>query len=136
MSNLWKIVAMGVVAAGAYFVAREVIERHENGEDCSPKAVLGGLGKKAGKFFESRCACCEDDFDDFDDFEDFELDDDDDLDFDTDEMEGDQLTDDGYIVEFSADEEPAAEEAPAPETTDAPEAEETPADDDGEAEDK
>jgi hypothetical protein len=126
MGNFWKIVVMGVVAAGAYVVAKEVIERHENGEDCSPRAVLKGIAKKTSDFFESRCTCCADEFDDFDDFEDFELDDDDDsIDFGTDDMEGDNLTDDGYILEFSAEEEdkpaPAAPETPAEETGDAAE---------------
>ena len=131
MNNFWKLVAMGVTAAAAYVIAKEVVERHENGEDCSPKAVLMGIGKKASKFFEEKCGCYyEDEFDDFDDFEEFELDDDDDdvVDFSTDDMESDKLTDDGYILEFSADEEekaeaPAAPEA-APETAEeAPEAE-------------
>ena len=131
MSNFWKLVAMGATAAAAYVIAKEVVERHENGEDCSPKAVFKGIGKKIGKFFEEKCGCYyEDDFDDFDDFEDFELDDEDTYEFDADDMESDKLTDDGYILEFSADEEEKAEEAPAPEA--APEAaEETP-----EAEDK
>ena len=117
MSNFWKIVAMGATAAAAYVIAKEVVERHENGEDCSPKAVFKGIGKKVGKFFEEKCGCyCEDDFDDFDDFEDFELDDEDTYEFADDNMESDKLTDDGYILEFSADEEEdKPEEAPAPE---------------------
>ncbi len=116
MSNFWKIVAMGATAAAAYVIAKEVVERHENGEDCSPKAVFKGIGKKVGKFFEEKCGCyCEDDFDDFDDFEDFELDDEDTYEFADDDMESDKLTDDGYILEFSADEEEKPEEAPAPE---------------------
>ena len=131
MSNFWKLVAMGATAAAAFVIAKEVVERHENGEDCSPKAVLKGIGKKASKFFEEKCGCYyEDEFDDFDDFEDFELDDDDDdvADFSTDDMESDKLTDDGYILEFSADEEEKPAEAPAPEaapetTEEAPEAE-------------
>ena len=131
MSNFWKLVAMGATAAAAFVIAKEVVERHENGEDCSPKAVLKGIGKKASKFFEEKCGCYyEDEFDDFDDFEDFELDDDDDdvVDFSTDDMESDKLTDDGYILEFSADEEEKPAEAPAPEaapetTEEAPEAE-------------
>ena len=75
-----------------------------------------------------------DDFDDFEDFEDFETDDG--VDFDTTDMESDKLTDDGYIMEFDADEEakpaeePASEEAPAAEETSAPEAPEAPAIDD------
>ena len=130
MSNFWKLVAMGATAAAAYVIAKEVVERHENGEDCSPKAVFMGIGKKVGKFFEEKCGCYYDDeFDDFDDFEDFELDDDDDvLEFGDDDMESDKLTDDGYILEFSADEEEKPAEAPAPEaapetTEEAPEAE-------------
>lgn len=116
MSNFWKIVAMGATAAAAYVIAKEVVERHENGEDCSPKAVFKGIGKKVSKFFEEKCGCyCEDDFDDFDDFEDFELDDEDTYEFADDDMESDKLTDDGYILEFSADEEEKPEEAPAPE---------------------
>lgn len=116
MSNFWKLVAMGATAAAAYVIAKEVVERHENGEDCSPKAVFKGIGKKIGKFFEEKCGCYyEDDFDDFDDFEDFELDDEDTYEFDADDMESDKLTDDGYILEFSADEEEKPEEAPAPE---------------------
>ena len=117
MSNFWKIVAMGATAAAAYVIAKEVVERHENGEDGSPKAVFKGIGKKVGKFFEEKCGCyCEDDFDDFDDFEDFELDDEDTYEFADDEMESDKLTDDGYILDFSADEEEdKPEEAPAPE---------------------
>ena len=107
---------MGATAAAAYVIAKEVVERHENGEDCSPKAVFKGIGKKIGKFFEEKCGCYyEDDFDDFDDFEDFELDDEDTYEFDADDMESDKLTDDGYILEFSADEEEKPEEAPAPE---------------------
>ncbi|MBQ9902711.1 MAG: hypothetical protein IJM51_10085 [Clostridia bacterium] len=131
MSNFWKLVAMGVTAAAAFVIAKEVVERHEKGEDISPKAVLKGLGRKASKFFEEKCGCYyEDDFDDFDDFEDFELDDDDDdiLEFGTDDMESDQLTDDGYILEFSAEEEEKPAETPAPEAApenagEAPEAE-------------
>ena len=122
MSNFWKLVAMGATAAAAYVIAKEVVERHENGEDCSPKAVFKGIGKKIGKFFEEKCGCCyEDDFDDFDDFEDFELDDEDDYKFSDDDMESDKLTDEGYILEFSADEEAKTEEAPATEA--APESE-------------
>ena len=129
MSNFWKLVAMGVTAAAAYVIAKEVVERHEKGEDCSPKAVFKGIGKKVGDFFQAKCGCyCEDDFDDFDDFEDFELDDEDTFEFDDDDMESDKLTDEGYIVEFSADEEDAPKETPAPEaapeTEEAPEAEE------------
>ena len=118
MSNFWKVVAMGATAAAAFVIAKEVIERHEKGEDISPKAVLKGIGKKASKFFEEKCGCYyEDDFDDFDDFEDFEIDEDDDdtLDFITDDMESDKLTDEGYILEFSADEEAKPEETPAAE---------------------
>ena len=122
MSNFWKLVAMGATAAAAYVIAKEVVDRHEKGEDCSPKAVFMGIGKKIGKFFEEKCGCYyEDDFDDFDDFEDFELDDEDTFEFDGDDMESDNLTDDGYILEFSADEEEKPEEAPAPETEAAPE---------------
>ncbi len=122
MSNFWKLVAMGATAAAAYVIAKEVVDRHEKGEDCSPKAVFMGIGKKIGKFFEEKCGCYyEDDFDDFDDFEDFELDDEDTFEFDGDDMESDKLTDDGYILEFSADEEEKPEEAPAPETEAAPE---------------
>ncbi len=126
MSNFWKIVAMGATAAAAYVVAKEVIERHENGEDCSPKAVLMGIGKKFSKFFEEKCSCCyDDDFDEFDDFEDFELDDDDDIiDFSTDDMESDKLTDEGYILEFSAEEEVKPEETAAPEAAPAAKPEE------------
>ncbi len=122
MSNFWKLVAMGATAAAAYVIAKEVVERHENGEDCSPKAVFMGIGKKVGKFFEEKCGCYYDDeFDDFDDFEDFELDDDDDvLEFGDDDMESDKLTDDGYILEFSAEDEDKPEDKPeeeaAPET--------------------
>ena len=122
MSNFWKLVAMVATAAAAYVIAKEVVDRHEKGEDCSPKAVFMGIGKKIGKFFEEKCGCYyEDDFDDFDDFEDFELDDEDTFEFDGDDMESDKLTDDGYILEFSADEEEKPEEAPAPETEAAPE---------------
>ena len=135
MSNFWKLVAMGATAAAAYVIAKEVVERHENGEDCSPKAVFMGIGKKIGKFFEEKCGCYyEDEFDDFDDFEDFELDDEDTIEFGDDEIESDKLTDDGYILEFSADDEDKPEEAPAPEA--APEAapETEKADDDAEPE--
>ena len=122
MSNFWKLVAMGATAAAAYVIAKEVVDRHEKGEDCSPKAVFMGIGKKIGKFFEEKCGCYYED--DFDDFEDFELDDDDDdagIDFGDDDAESDKLTDEGYILEFSADEEEKPEEAPAPETEAAPE---------------
>lgn len=124
MNNFWKIVAMGATAAAAFVIAKEVVERHENGEDCSPKAVFKGIGRKIGKFFEEKCGCCyEDEFDDFDDFEDFELDDDDTYEFDDEDMDSDKLTDEGYILEFSADEEEKPEEeAPASEA--APETEE------------
>ena len=122
MSNFWFFFSMGATAAAAYVIAKEVVDRHEKGEDCSPKAVFMGIGKKIGKFFEEKCGCYyEDDFDDFDDFEDFELDDEDTFEFDGDDMESDKLTDDGYILEFSADEEEKPEEAPAPETEAAPE---------------
>ena len=140
MSNFWKLVAMGATAAAAFVIAKEVIERHEKGEDCSPKAVLKGIGGKIGRFFEEKCGCYyEDEFDDFDDFEDFELDDDDDdagIDFGDDDAESDKLTDEGYILEFSADEEDKPEETPAPEAApkaaEEPEAEKT----DDESEDK
>ena len=131
MSNFWRIVAMGATAAVAYVIAKEVVERHENGEDCSPKAVLKGIGKKVGDFFQEKCGCYYDeDFDDFDDFEDFELDDDDDvIEFGDDDIEDDKLTDDGYILEFSADEEEKPEETPEPETKPEAEAEKTDAED-------
>lgn len=127
MSNFWKLVAMGVTAAAAFVIAKEVVERHENGEDCSPKAVLKGIGKKVGKFFEEKCGCYyEDDFDDFDDFEDFELDDDDTVEFDDVDMDDDKLTDEGYILEFSAEDDSKPEEKAseaAAETEAAPEEE-------------
>ena len=136
MSNFWKLVAMGVTAAAAYFIAKEVVERHEAGEDCSPKAVLKGIGRKAGKFFEEKCGCYyDDDFDEFDDFEDFELDDDDDdtVEFGTDDMESDKLTDDGYILEFSAEDE-VKEEAKTEEEASAPQTETAAAFDEEESE--
>ncbi len=142
MSNFWKLAAMGATAAAAYFIAKEVVERHEAGEDCSPKAVLKGIGRKVGKFFEEKCGCYyDDDFDEFDDFEDFELDDDDALiEFGTDDMESDKLTDDGYILEFSAedeakqDETKTEEEVPAPQPEPAATSEDEESDDDVSAE--
>lgn len=140
MGSFWKIVAMGATAAAAVVVAKEVIERNERGEDCSPVAVVKGIGAKIGNWCKGCCAVAQDDpydFDDFDAFEDFEdFESDDGVDFDTTDMESDKLTDDGYIMEFDADEEskpaeePASEEAPAAEETSAPEAPEAPAIDD------
>ncbi len=131
MSAFWKVLAMGATAAAAVVVAKEVIERSEKGEDCSPIAVVKGIGRKIGVMCGCKdCGCDCDDYDDdfFDDFEEFELDDEDI--FDTSDMEGDELTADGYVVEFNAEadtesaEEPVAEEA-AEEPTDEPEVEET-----------
>ena len=122
---------MGATAAAAFVIAKEVVERHEKGEDCSPKAVLKGIGKKVGDFFQEKCGYYYDeDFDDFDDFEDFELDDDDDaIEFDVDDMDSDKLTDDGYIMEFDAAEEPKpAEESAAQKAPEAAEEENVPED--------
>lgn len=110
MSAFWKVLAMGATAVAAVVVAKEVIERNEKGEDCSPMEVIKGIGRKIGVMCGCKdCGCDCDDFDDdfFDDFEEFELDDDD-L-FDTIDMEGDDLTTDGYVVEFNAETEIEAE---------------------------
>lgn len=106
-STFWKLLAMGATAAAAVVVAKEVIERNERGDDCSPVAVIKGIGRKIGVM----CGCkdCCDEFEDddfFDDFDEFELDDDDSIEFDTSDMEGDELTADGYIVEFNAETDP------------------------------
>lgn len=105
-STFFKLLAMGATAAAAVVVAKEVIERNERGDDCSPVAVIKGIGRKIGVM----CGCkdCVDDIDDdfFDDFDEFELDEDDGLEFDTSDMEGDELTADGYIVEFNAETDP------------------------------
>lgn len=67
------------------------------------------------------------DFDDFDDFDDFETDDS--VDFDTADMESDKLTDEGYIMEFDAEEEPKpAEESAAQKAPEAAEEENVPED--------
>lgn len=105
-STFLKLLAMGATAAAAVVVAKEVIERNERGDDCSPVAVIKGIGRKIGVM----CGCkdCGDDIDDdfFDDFDEFELDDDDGVEFDTSDIEGDELTADGYIVEFNAETDP------------------------------
>lgn len=128
MGSFWKIVAMGATAAAAVVVAKEIIERTERGEDCSPVAVVKGIGTKIGNWCRGCCAVAQDDpydFDDFDDFEDFESDDS--VDFDTTDMESDKLTDEGYIMEFDAEEEPKpAEEPTAQEATEAAEEETVP----------
>lgn len=136
MSAFWKVLAMGVTAAAAVVVAKEVIERNERGEDCSPMAVVKGIGRKIGVMCGCKDCCC-DDFDEddfFDDFDEFELDDDNCITFDTSDMEGDELTADGYVVEFNAETDPEivvepafSEEAEAEEEI----AEEASADDDG-----
>lgn len=136
MSAFWKVLAMGVTAAAAVVVAKEVIERNEKGEDCSPMAVVKGIGRKIGVLCGCKdCGC--DDFDDedfFDDFEEFELDDDDCITFDTSDMEGDELTADGYVVEFNAE---AEQETPAePEVQAEAEEEASAADDDDEADEE
>ena len=126
MGSFWKIVAMGATAAAAVVVAKEIrqVERTERGEDCSPVAVVKGIGTKIGNWCKGCCAVAQDDpydFDDFDDFEDFEdFESDDSVDFDTTDMESDKLTDDGYIMEFDAAEEPKPAEEPA--AQEAPEA--------------
>ncbi|MGN0475354.1 MAG: hypothetical protein ACI4IJ_09710 [Acutalibacteraceae bacterium] len=120
MSSFWKVLVMGATAAAAVVVAKEVIERNEKGEDCSPMSVIKGIGRKIGVMCGCKECCGDsDDVDDdfFDDFEEFELDDDDI--FDTFDMESDELTADGYVVEFSSEEdnkEEATEENAADET--------------------
>ena len=113
MSTFWKLVAMGATAAAAVVVAKEVIERTERGEDCSPMAVVKGIGAKIGDWCSGKCACEDCCDEDFDDFEDFELDEDDGVDFDTADMESDKLTDEGYIMEFNAEDEPEVQPVPA-----------------------
>lgn len=129
MGSFWKIVAMGAMAAAAVVVAKEVIERTERGEDCSPMAVVKGIGAKIGNWCKGCCAVAQDDsydFDDFDTFEDFEdFETDDGVDFDTTDMESDKLTDDGYIMEFDAEEEPKPAEEPDVQETPAAAEEET-----------
>ncbi len=130
MGSFWKLVAMGATAAAAVVVAKEVIERTERGEDCSPVAVVKGIGAKIGNVCKGCFAVAQDDpydFDDFDDFDDFETDDS--VDFDTADMESDKLTDEGYIMEFDAEEEPKpAEESAAQKAPEAAEEENVPED--------
>lgn len=119
MGDFLKLVAFGATAAAAIVVAKEVIERTERGEDCSPLAVVKGIGRKIGDFCGNGSDRDEDfdDFDDFDDFEEFELSDDDEsLDFDTADMESNKLDNDGFVqLEIEIED--------APETPAAPEAE-------------
>ena len=130
MGSFWKVLAMGVTAAAAVVIAKEVIERTERGEDRSPMAVLKGIGRKIGDFCSSAGVVADDDFDDFGDFEDFEISDEDNgeegVDFDTADMESDKLTDEGYIMEFDADKDgaPASDEDDEAEAAPAPEADE------------
>lgn len=139
MSAFWKVLAMGVTAAAAVVVAKEVIERNEKGEDCSPIAVVKGIGRKIGVMCGCKDCCC-DDFDDddfFDDFEEFELDDDDCVTFDTSDMEGDELTADGYVVEFNAEVEPeTADESDVSAETEVEAEEQSPAAGDDDADEK
>lgn len=129
MSSFWKVLAMGATAAAAVVVAKEVIERSEKGEDCSPIAVIKGIGRKIGVMCGCKDCCCgDDDLDEdfFDDFEEFELDDDDF--FDTSDVEGDELTADGYVVEFNSEadnETAAAEEETVDKSADEAEAQES-----------
>lgn len=139
MSTFWKLVAMGATAAAAVVVAKEIIERTERGEDCSPMAVVKGIGTKIGNLCSGKCACEDCCDEDFDDFEDFELDEDDGVDFDTADMESDKLTDEGYIMEFNAEDEAADQTVPAEEsapTEEAPAEEPAAESDDAENEDE
>lgn len=98
MGEILKLVALGATAAAAVVVAKEVIERNERGEDCSPLAVIKGIGRKIGDLCSEKEP--DDDFDDFDDFEPFSVFDDDDdegLAFDTADMESDKLDDNGFV---------------------------------------
>lgn len=114
-STFWKVLAMGATAAAAVVVAKEVIERNERGDDCSPVAVIKGIGKKIGVMCGCKdcCDACDDD-DFFDDFDEFEMDDDECVEFDTSDMEGDDLTAEGYIVEFNAETDPEVTDASEP----------------------
>ena len=141
MGSFWKIVAMGATAAAAVVVAKEIIERTERGESCSPAAVVKGVAAKVSNLCKSCFAAAEDDpydFDDFDDFDDFEAESDaadEGVDFDTSDMESDKLTEDGYIMEFDADDEPKSEADDTQDASAAQEDESAPsADENGETE--
>ena len=67
MSNFWKLVAMGATAAAAYVIAKEVVERHENGEDCYEAVEDDEL---VDILFEKFLAQQEEDFEEFDGTED------------------------------------------------------------------
>ncbi len=101
MSTFWKLAAMCATAAAAVVVANEVITRNEKGEDCSPAAVLKGIGNKVCKRLGLKCSVFEEDDKFFDDFDEFDFDEDYDDDYDEDEdfdVEGDS-----YVIEFSTE---------------------------------
>ncbi|MBQ5545248.1 MAG: hypothetical protein IIU00_06180 [Clostridia bacterium] len=114
MSGLLKLVAFAATAGAAVLVAKEVIERTENGEDCSPVAVAKGIGKKIGDFCASTFSVPDDDEEDWDDLEDFE---------DFEDLESFEITESAG-VDFDTDEkkeEKPAEAAEEPQTAEATE---------------
>lgn len=118
MGELLKLAALAATAAAAVVVAKEVIERSERGEDCSPLAVVKGIGRKIGDLCADKSDKDSDGWDDWDDFEEFELDDDEGLDFDIADMEGDKPDDDGFVqleIEIEAAPEAETEAEPAAE---------------------
>ncbi len=127
MGDFLKLLAFGATAAAAVVVAKEVIERTEKGEDCSPMAVIKGIGKKIGDFCADEANTDDDDldWDDLEDFEDFEITEEAGVDFDTDYDEGEHLGDETEPVDAQAAEEAEvpAEDKAAEESEDAAEAE-------------
>ena len=110
MSDFLKLLAFGATAVAAVAVAKEVIDRAERGEDCSPVAVIKGIGKKIASF----CGCerCKDSDDglnlnDIDDFDLLEEDDDDD----TPDAEGGD-SDGEEFVQLEIEIEPAVDAQP------------------------
>lgn len=97
MSDFLKLLAFGATAVAAVAVAKEVIERTERGEDCSPIAVIKGICRKIGALCDCKCCKDSDDCIDFSDIDDFDLlGEDDDEDFfidaaDVDEFDGEEF---------------------------------------------
>lgn len=118
MGEFLKLVALGATAAAAVVVAKEVIERSERGEDCSPVAVIKGIGRKIGDLCREKDN--DDAYEDYEDYDDFDplsiLDDDEGVDFDTTDMESDKLDGNEYVqleIEITpeAEAKPEADEA-------------------------